>query len=131
MTARSASATPTSNSWATSPAKRRSSRPTTPPCRSRNISSSFDTIDPRGMLRRVMALSGRLEHRDRQTVVHCLERDRDRQADGELRRIDADHVAEHDRPFVELDQRDGVGDLVLPGRMIGAIENNERKHLPA
>ena len=32
-----------------------------------------------------LALSGRLEHRDRQTVVHRLERDRDRQADGELR----------------------------------------------
>ena len=50
MSARSASATPTSKSWATSPAKRHSSRPTTPPCRSRNISSSFDPIDPRGML---------------------------------------------------------------------------------
>jgi hypothetical protein len=31
-------------------AKRHSSRPTTPPCRSRNISSSFDPIDPRGLL---------------------------------------------------------------------------------
>ena len=42
MSARSAFAMPTSNSWATSPARRHSSTPTMPPCRSRNISSSFD-----------------------------------------------------------------------------------------